>query len=375
MRLSRIVAVACAIVAIGMLPACGDATKDGDKAARSGSNKGALIGVTMPNKLYERWIQDGRNLKTALVKMGYKVDLQYAQDDIPTQVNQIRSQITRGARLLIIAPIDGNALTTQMDEAAKAKIPVISYDRLILKSRHVGYYATFDNFKVGEQQATSLLIGLKLKNADGTDGTATGPLNIEVFAGSPDDNNAPYFFNGAMSVLRPYIENGKLQIRSKRDDFNAVAILKWDANKAMQRMDDLLMKYYSDGARIDGVLVPSDGMALGVLSALEHVGYGTAGRPIPTVTGQDADVAAVKSIIAGKQYSTIFKDTRVLAKTAATMADAVLRGEQPAVNDDKSYDNGARVVPANLLSIVIVDRSNYRRVLIDSGYYTQRQLD
>ena len=205
----------------------------------------------MPTKSSERWIADGDNVKAALEKLGYKVDLQYAENDIPTQVNQIENQITKGAKLLIIASIDGTAITTQLQSAADNNIPVISYDRLIRNSPNVDYYATFDNFKVGVQQATSLLVGLGLKTPDGADATGPpGPFNIELFAGSPDDNNATFFFNGAMSVLKPYIDNGTLVVKSGQTDFNTVAILRWDPATAQQRMEDLLTSTYGGGAKV-----------------------------------------------------------------------------------------------------------------------------
>ncbi|MBN1172827.1 MAG: sugar-binding protein [Micromonosporaceae bacterium] len=374
MRRSRVATAVLAIALAGAMTACGDSTKDVDKEAGSGNNAGALVGVTMPTKSSERWIHDGDNVKTALEKLGYKVDLQYAENDIPTQVNQIENQITKGAKLLIIASIDGTAITTQLQQAADNKIPVIAYDRLIRKSKNVDYYATFDNFKVGVQQASSLLTGLKIKNADGTDGTATGPFNVELFAGSPDDNNATFFFSGAMSILQPYIDKGTLVVKSGQTDFKTVAILRWDPATAQKRMEDILTKTYSSGAKVDGVLSPYDGLSIGILSALKSNGYGTAGQAYPVVTGQDAELASVKSIIAGEQYSTIYKDTRELASVTVTMADAVLKGEKPEVNNTKDYENGEKVVPSYLLDPVVVDKTNYQKVLVDSGYYTQEQL-
>jgi putative multiple sugar transport system substrate-binding protein len=375
MRLSRVTTAGIGLILAVGLAACGSSTKTTDTASSSGGGAaGSLIGVTMPTKSSERWIHDGDNLKAGLEKLGYKVDLQYAENDIPTQVNQIENQITKGAKLLIIASIDGTAITTQLQEAADKKIPVIAYDRLIRKSPNVDYYATFDNYKVGVEQATSLLTGLGLKNADGTDGSAKGPFNIEVFAGSPDDNNATFFFNGAMDTLKPYLDSGKLVVKSGQTDFKTVAILRWDPATAQKRMEDLLTKTYSSGAKVQGVLSPYDGLSIGILSALKSNGYGTAGQPYPIVTGQDAELASVKSIIAGEQYSTIFKDTRELAKVTVTMADDVLKGTKPQVNNTKDYDNGVKVVPSQLLQPVIVDKSNYVQQLVGAGYYTQSQL-
>lgn len=359
------------------LAACGSSAKTTDAAATSGGdNTGALVGVTMPTKSSERWIADGNNVKSALEGMGYKVDLQYAENDIPTQVNQIENQITQGAKLLIVASIDGTAITTQLQEAKDRGIPVIAYDRLIRNSPNVDYYATFDNNKVGVLQADSLLAGLGLKNQDGTDAAnpPAGPFNIELFGGSPDDNNATFFFDGAMSVLQPYIDKGTLVVKSGQTDFNTVAILRWDPATAQKRMEDLLTTTYSSGAKVQGVLSPYDGLSIGILSALKSNGYGTAGQPYPIVTGQDAEVASVKSIIAGEQYSTIYKDTRQLAQTTISMSDAILKGQTPEVNNTTDYDNGDKVVPAYLLQPVAVYKDNYQKVLVDSGYYTADQL-
>jgi putative multiple sugar transport system substrate-binding protein len=376
MKLTRLASVATAMTLSVALAACGSSEKTADsQASGAADNKGALIGVTMPTRSSERWIGDGDNLKKQLESKGYKVDLQYAEDDIPTQVNQLDNQITRGAKLLIIASIDGTAITTQLQSAKENNIPVIAYDRLIRNSPNVDYYATFDNFKVGVQQATSLLVGLKLLKEDGTTkGDAKGPFNIELFAGSPDDNNATFFFNGAMSVLKPYIDNKTLVVKSGQTDFKTVAILRWKPAVAQDRMENLLTSTYKGGTKVDGVLSPYDGLSIGILSALKSNGYGTAGQPYPVVTGQDAEQASVKSIIAGEQFATIYKDTRKLADTTVQMADAVLKGQKPTTNNDKDYDNGVKVVPAQLLDSVIVYKSNYKKELVDSGYYKESDL-
>lgn len=228
------------------------------------------------------------------------------------------------------------------------------------------YYATFDNFKVGVQQATYIVDKLGVEQN-------AGPYNIELFAGSPDDNNATFFFDGAMSVLQPYIDSGKLIVRSGQTSFDQVATLRWDGGLAQSRMDNLLSRAYTSG-RVDAVLSPYDGMSLGIISALKSAGYGTPVNPLPIVTGQDAELASVKSIIAGEQTQTVFKDTRELAKSAVQMADSLLTGGEPEVNDTSTYDNGVKVVPAYLLEPVSVDKSNYQQALIDSGYYTSAQL-
>ncbi|MEU4831688.1 multiple monosaccharide ABC transporter substrate-binding protein [Streptosporangium sp. NPDC023615] len=377
MKFAKLATAAVSLALAMGVTACGSTVKTSEQGATSEASAApadTLVGVTMPTKSSERWIHDGDNVKGALEKLGYKVDLQYAENDIPTQASQIENQITRGAKLLIVASIDGTALTTQLQQAADKKIPVIAYDRLIRNSPNVDYYATFDNYKVGVQQATSLLVGLKLKKEDGSDGDAKGPFNVEIFAGSPDDNNATFFYNGAMDTLKPYIDNGTLVVKSKQTDFKTVAILRWDPATAQKRMEDLITKYYSGDTKVQGVLSPYDGLSIGILSALKSSGYGTSGQPYPIVTGQDGEVASVKSIIAGEQYATIYKDTRQLAAVTVEMADALLKGGKPEVNNTKDYDNGNKVVPSNLLESVIVYKDNYKKVLVDSGYYTEDQL-
>jgi putative multiple sugar transport system substrate-binding protein len=355
------------------LAACGGGGASGTGGGGGGGGQ-KTIGVAMPTKSSDRWIMDGDNLKKQLETLGYKVSLQFAEDDIPTQVNQIDNMITQGSNLLIIASIDGTALTSQLEAAKADKIPIIAYDRLILNSPNVDYYASFDNFKVGVAQGTSLLTGMGLLDASGKATDKAGPLNIELFAGSPDDNNAPFFFKGAMSVLQPLIDKGTLVVKSKQTKFETIATLRWDPATAQARMENLLTSTYSGGDKIDGVLSPNDGISIGILSSLKGVGYGTAGQPYPIVTGQDAEVPSIKSIIAGEQYSTIFKDTRELAKVTVAMADAALKGKKVKVNDTKTYNNGKKVVPSYLLGIQTVTKDNYKKVLIDSGYYTAADL-
>jgi len=355
-------AVAAALTSAG----CGRSTAPEASQSGSGGERTGTVGIAMPTKSSERWVADGNNMSEQFKKLGYDTDLQYGDDVVQNQVSQIENMITKGVKVLVIAPIDSSSLTDILQRAADAKIPVVSYDRLIRGTENVNYYATFDNFKVGVLQAT--YITDKLGLAQGK-----GPFNIELFAGSPDDNNATFFFNGAMSVLQPYIDSGKLVVKSGQTSFDQVATLRWDGGLAQSRMDNLLSKAYTSG-RVDAVLSPYDGMSVGIISALKSAGYGPASNPLPIVTGQDAELASVKSIIAGEQTQTVFKDTRELAKAAVQMADSLLTGGTPEVNDTKTYDNGVKVVPAFLLDPVSVDKSNYELVLVDSGYYTSAQL-
>lgn len=325
------------------------------------------IGISMPTKSSMRWIADGDNMVKVFKERGYKADLQFADDDIPNQLAQVENMITKGAKVLVIAAIDGTTLTDVLQKAADKGIKVISYDRLIRGTKNVDYYATFDNFQVGVLQASSIEKALDLKGGK-------GPFNIELFGGSSDDNNAFFFYNGAMSVLKPYIDKGKLVVRSKQLGMEKVATLRWDGAVAQSRMDNLLSAYYGKD-RLDAVLSPYDGISIGILSSLKGVGYGTPKQPMPVVTGQDAEIPSIKSIVNNEQRSTVFKDTRELAKVTANMVDAMLSGKAPVINDTKTYNNGVKVVPSFLLKPVTVDKANWKDVLVTgSGYYTEAQV-
>jgi putative multiple sugar transport system substrate-binding protein len=326
-----------------------------------------LIGISMPTKSSTRWISDGESMVKEFTALGYEADLQYGEDDIPNQLAQIENMIVQGVDALVIAAIDGTTLSNALANAKAAGIPVIAYDRLIRDSGDVDYYATFDNFQVGVLQAESLVKGLKDRFPD------TKPWNVELFGGSPDDNNAFFFYNGAMSVLQPLIDSGDIVVKSGQTGMDVVGTLRWDGAVAQSRMDNLLSANYTD-ARVDGVLSPYDGLSIGILSSLKGVGYGSADLPMPIVTGQDAEVPSVKSILAGEQYSTIFKDTRELAGVTVQMVQAIADGKQPEVNDTETYDNGVKVVPSYLLKPVEVDASNWEEILIGSGYYTKDQV-
>lgn len=324
------------------------------------------VGVAMPTKTSSRWVSDGNSMVTALAAKGYKADLQYADDDIPNQLAQIENMITKGVKVLVVAAIDGSTLSNALQKAADKGIKVVAYDRLIVGSKNVDYYATFDNFQVGVLQAQTIEKALSLK-------TSKGPFNIELFGGSPDDNNAFFFYDGAMSVLKPYIDSGKLVVQSKQMGMEKVGTLRWDGAVAQARMDNLLSAHYGS-KRLDAVLSPYDGLSIGILSSLKGVGYGSPKQPYPYVTGQDAEVPSVKSMIRKEQGSTIFKDTRELAKVTANMVDAMMSGKKVEINDTKTYNNKVKVVPSYLLKPVSVDLSNYKQVLVGSGYIKEEQL-
>ncbi len=325
-----------------------------------------LVAVAMPTKVSARWIADGDNMVKVLKSRGYDTDLQYGEDDVPNQVAQIENMVTKGAKVLVIAAIDGSTLTQVLAQAASSNIKVIAYDRLIRNTPNVDYYATFDNFQVGVEQAQSILQGLKARDSK-------GPQTIELFGGSSDDNNAYFFYDGAMSVLKPLLDAKALVIPSGQMGMDKVSTLRWDGATAQSRMDNLLSAYYGNRT-LDAVLSPYDGISIGIISSVKGIGYGSADLKMPIISGQDCEIPSVKAILRGDQYASIFKDTRDLAKVTVDMVDALLSGKQPEVNDTKSYNNGVKVVPAYLLKPVIVTKENWKPVLVDSGYYKASQI-
>ena len=379
MSTRKFVAAAAGLTLALSLAACGGSGA-GDKTGTTTAataEAGGLIGVAMPTQTSERWIADGEAVKAGLEDLGYTVDLQYGNDDIPTQTQQVDQMITNGAKALIIAAIDGTALTSQLEAAAAAGIKVIAYDRLIRDSANVDFYVTFDNYEVGVQQATSLLVGLGLLKEDGSKGEATGPFNIELFAGSLDDNNAHLFWQGAIDTLQPYFDDGTLVVPSGQMDINQTNILRWLQETAQARMENLLTASYSDGTPLAGVLSPYDGISRGIITALQNspsIPGDTIETGLPVVTGQDAEIASVKLIVDGVQFASIFKDTRKLAEQAVVVTQAFLEGKTPEANDTTTYDNGVEVVPSFLLPIDIVYSDTVQSLLVDSGYWTADEV-
>lgn len=323
------------------------------------------IGVAMPTQSLQRWNQDGANMKAQLEAAGYTVDLQYANNNVATQISQLENMILGGVDILVIASIDGSALGTVLDTAKQEGIPVIAYDRLIMESDAVSYYATFDNYMVGTIQGTYLVDALNLNNR-------TNPAYIEIFGGSPDDNNARYFFGGAWDVIEPYVGSGKVVVRSGQTDFEQIATQAWSSANAQSRMDNLIASNYSAGQGLDAVLASNDSTALGAINSL--IGAGFEVDNFPVVTGQDCDIANMRNILAGYQSMSIFKDTRTLATQVVEMVKAIGNGEKPEINNTTDYDNGTGIIPTYLCEPVFADINNYEELLINSGYYTASQL-
>ena len=357
---------AVAAAAAGLtLAGCGGGGQSSSSGSGSGA-KGVKVGVSMPTKSLQRWNQDGANMQEKLKAKGYEVDLQFAENKVETQVSQIENMITKGCKVIIVGAIDGGSLSSVLDEAKNAGVKVISYDRLIMNTDAVNYYATFDNYGVGKIQGQYIEQKLGLKDGK-------GPFNFEITTGPLDDNNVVFFFKGAMDVLQPYIDKGQLVVKSGQMSREQCATPNWDEAKAQERMDNILTTYYTN-AKLDAVLCSNDSTSLGVQSALKSAGYNSADKPMPLVTGQDANLPNVKAILAGEQAMSVFKDTRALADEVVKMVDAMLNGQEPEVNDTKSYNNGVKVIPSYLLQPQFVDKSNYKDLLIDSGYYKEADL-
>ena len=321
------------------------------------------VGVSMPTKDLQRWNQDGANMEAKLKEAGYEVELQFASNDPQQQLAQVETMINDGCEVVVIAAIEGSSLGAALDLAGEKGVKVIAYDRLLMDNANVDYYATFDNFKVGVVQGTYVKEALDLDNAE-------GPFVVEFTAGDPGDNNAGFFFNGAMSVLKPYIESGKIVVKSGQVAFEEVATPTWKTEVAQTRAETVLASYYADGSDIDAWVCSNDSTALGVTNALEANYTGK----WPIITGQDCDIANTKNMIAGKQAMSVFKDTRTLAAQVVKMVGQILNGETVDVNDEETYNNNVKVVPSFLCEPVFASVDNYKELLIESGYYTEDQL-
>lgn len=372
MKISKsLIAASTVVLAVASLTACSSqrasssssATESG-ASGTSASASDTLVGIVMPTKSLERWNRDGAHLEEVLKKAGYQTTLQYADNKVDQQITQLENMITQGAKVLVVGSIDGTALGPVLDKAHAAGIKVIAYDRLLNDTDSVDYYVTFDNYKVGQLQ------GQFIKDQIANMKT---PVTLEPFAGSPDDNNANYFFSGAWDILLPMIQDGTITVPSGKDpksddEWQSIGILGWGSDKAQAEMENRLNSFYSDGSKVGIVLSPNDSLALGIAQALEGAGY-TPGDEYPLLTGQDCDAANVKNLVAGKQSMDIFKNTEKLGDETAKMVDEILSGKEVEVNDTKTYDNGKKVVPTYLLTPEIVTKDNAKEILVDSGYY------
>lgn len=376
-KFKAVAAVAGAALLLSGVAACSQEREPESTGGGGGSEEETaapediLVGIAMPTRSLERWNKDGSHLEGLLREAGYETNLQYADNEVDQQISQLQNMINEGADILVVASIDGTALGPILAEAKAQDITVIAYDRLINETPDVDYYATFDNYRVGQLQGEYIVEALDLENAE-------GPFNLEPFAGSPDDNNAKFFFSGAWDILLPYVESGKLVVPSGKspasnDEWQSIGILGWGSEDAQDEMTNRLNSFYAGGTKLDVVLSPNDSLALGIAQALEGAGY-TPGEGWPVLTGQDGDQANVMNIIAGKQSMTVWKDTRLLAERVALMIQQIVNGEDVEVNDTSTYDNGVKVVPTYLIDPTVVTADNIEDTLIESGFYTAEDL-
>lgn len=354
MKLRRILAVLMSVLLLVLMAGCGGSDK-----------KETKIGVAMPTQTRQRWNQDGANIEKKLLEQGYSVDLQYGNNEIDLQISQIEKMIQEGCKVIIIGAVDANSLSDVLEQAKRKNIKIISYDRLIMNTDAVDYYATFDNLAVGTMQGEYIEEKLNLKNGG-------GPYSMEITAGSLDDNNTISLFEGAMDVLRPYIQKGQLVVKSGQTDLRDCAISHWKEEIAKERMAGILAAFYGDG-KLDAALCANDSTAIGVQAALLEAGYSPA-TGMPIITGQDADKKSIKAILRGEQTMSIFKDTRILAEETVKMVNAIIAGKEPETNDIGNYNNGMKIVPTFLVRPQFVDGSNYKELLLDSGYYTESDI-
>ena len=373
--MKRLLVVVLVLTLVFTFSACGQSasveSNDSTASEATESTQDAVstgrVGISMPTKSSERWIRDGEGIKAGLEDLGFTVDLQFAEDHVDVQVAQIENMITQGVDALVIASIDGSTLTEVCEKAKEQGVVIVAYDRLLMNTEAVDYYATFDSIAIGQLQGGYIVEKLGLKDGK-------GPFNVEIFAGSLDDNNAPLYYEGALIELQPYIDNGMVVVKSGQTELSQVATQNWDGQVAQARMDNILTAFYSDGSKVDAVVSPYDGLSIGILSALKAIGYGSEELPFPIITGQDCEIPSIKSIIAGEQSQSVFVDTRALAKVAVDLVTQTLENGEAEVNKPDAYDNGAKMVSAMAINATSIDIDNYDEVLIGSGYYTEDDL-
>lgn len=353
MRKFTTAAVALAAASTLALAGCGEGrTDDASDSSASGSAAAAgfpqdsVIGVALPQKTSENWVLAEGLFNEELEEAGFTPMVQFANGGVTEQQNQIQAMIEKGAKVLAVGAIDGSQLGTQLADAKAKGITVIAYERLLTNTPDVDFYVTFDNFKIGQLQGQALLDGLAKRAGD------KDKWNVELIAGSADDNNAIVFFNGAMDVLQPKIDDGTLTVTSEQLTFQEVNTPGWKAENAQKRMDTLLAGFYQD-KELDGILSPNDTLARAAMAAVA-----AANKPLPVVTGQDSEVESVKSVVAGEQYSTIFKDTRVVVGKTIDFIKELQQGKELVPNDTESYDNGVIVVPSYLNEPMLVTQEN-----------------
>ena len=366
--------LAVSLLAISLVGCGGDTasteaageTVAAQEGAAEASGETKIIGICLPTQELARCLKDQEYLTEFLNEMGYEVDVQFAKGDAATQVSQIENMITNGVAGVIISPWNGDALTTAVQKCHDAGIPAIAYDALIMNTPYIEYYSADDLEGIGGLQAQFIVDTLDVENS-------TEPYTIEIFSGDQADNNANYFYSGAMNILQPYIDAGKLQVLSGQTDRNTTATPEWSGSKAQSRMDTILSTYYLD-QDIDAVLTQNDDLAAGVISACKSAGYGTEDKPLPITTGQDCTIAALKSILAGEQTMTVYKDIRTLAQNASYIIDCLVKGETPELENTVTYNNGAVDVTATRVEPIALTVDNLEELIIGNNFYTAEEI-
>ena len=346
--------LACMMILLALTGCAGTAAGTSDKTK---------VGLAMPTKEQPIWIAQGERLTEAFEAAGYEVVLEYAEDVAERQITQVENMLLKGCKYLIIASVDGYAVSDVVKKAKASGATVIASDRLIMNTADVDYYMTFDLVRMGEIQGEYIETALGLKDGK-------GPFTLEIFSGSPDDPNSIPFYDGAMSILKPYIDSGKLVVKSGQIGLDVTGTLKWDSATAQSRMDNIISSYYND-VKLDAVLVAADCLALGVISSLNSLGYGSADKPFPVITGQDSELTAIKYILEGKQSMTVFLDAKLLSEKMLTLVNDLEAGKT--ITPDTTYNNGTKDVPTLLYDPVLITKDNYQ-LLIERGFYTEDDL-
>jgi len=303
------------------------------------AQKKIVIGLSLPTQREERWVRDKKTMEDEAKRLGVTLKVQVSDTQVDQQAAQVENLITQGIDILILAPVDGKASAASVEKAHKAGIKVISYDRLIMGSTP-DLYLSFDNNKVGELQGQYI-----------TKKVPKG--NYIVMSGAPTDNNAKLFLSGAMKYIQPLVDKGDIKIVAKQGVDN------WDPKNALKIVEDALTKAKNN---VQAILAPNDGTAGGAIVALTAQKL----QGIVPVTGQDSEITAAQRIVQGTQSMTIFKDTRLLGKTAIQAAVDMVNGKK--VKTSGTVNNTKIDVPSVLLPPVVVDKSNIDKVLIASGY-------
>lgn len=348
-------------------------SSDGDNDSKKNKNK-VDVGIVLPTKDEPRWVQDEQRFKDALKDSKYSTEILFSQGSSAKEKENVESLLNKGIKVLIITPQDGAAAGSAVEAAKKEGVTVIAYDRLITNTDAVDYYVTFDSLAVGAAQAQYLI-----DNANGSN------VPLYLYAGAASDNNAFLFFEGAWKVLQPKIADGTFKIANSseseklkdnaelsRDQLSKIigqVTTNWDPNEAKNKAQTHLTAAKATLKGDVAILAPNDGTARSIADVF------ATDKAVKSfvVTGQDAEKASIQYIIDSKQSMTVFKDVRTLVKDAMGLAVEVLDGKTPETTG--SYDNGSKEVKAKQTDVIVVNKDNVKKELIDSAYYEASEFN